>query len=159
MALGIVSLQFLSSWLLISLLCRRLPPVFINSILQGKFLPPTDMWFAGEPINYYYFGHLISAVLTKLSGVAPGAAYNLLIATLFALTFSCTFSFAGNLFFSRSKSLVGAFIAGIIGALLVTLGGNFHTVYIGAQNLLNHATSPFLNYWYPDATRFIVQKF
>ncbi|MDO8452350.1 MAG: DUF2298 domain-containing protein [bacterium] len=131
---------------------------FMNSILNSTYFPPQDMWYSGFPINYYYFGHLISAVLTKLSGVSPGAAYNLMMATLFALTFSCVFSFAGNLFFSRSKSLAGAFVAGIIGALLVTLGGNFHTVYYAFKNMLS-GIAPFLNYWYPDATRFIVQKF
>src|SRR4030067_2648916 len=30
---------------------------FINSILRSKYLPPTDMWFAGLSINYYWFGH------------------------------------------------------------------------------------------------------
>ena len=42
---------------------------FINSILQGKFLPPADMWFAGEKVNYYWFGHLLSAVPIKLTGI------------------------------------------------------------------------------------------
>ena len=28
---------------------------FINSILRSTYMPPADMWYAGEPINYYYF--------------------------------------------------------------------------------------------------------
>lgn len=131
---------------------------FVNSILTSTYFPPTDMWFTGGHINYYYFGHLISAVLTKLSGVDWGSSYNLMIATLFALTFTCSFSLTGNFFYSRSQSVFGAFITGIIGALLVTLGGNFHTLFIAFKNIFS-GYSPFLNYWYPDATRFIVQQF
>ena len=32
---------------------------FMNSILRTKFMPPTDMWFAGEEVNYYYYGHYL----------------------------------------------------------------------------------------------------
>lgn len=131
---------------------------FVNSILTSTYFPPTDMWFAGGHINYYYFGHLISAVLTKLLGVDWGSSYNLMIATLFALTFTGAFSLAGNFFFSRSQGLVGAFVAGGVGALLVTLGGNFHVLFVAFKNILSGST-PFFNYWYPDATRFIVQQF
>src|SRR4030042_2166700 len=39
---------------------------FLNSILKSRFFPPADMWLTGETINYYYFGHLMAAVLHKL---------------------------------------------------------------------------------------------
>ena len=131
---------------------------FMNSTLTSTYFPPIDMWYAGEHINYYYFGHLIGAVLTKLSGVAPGVAYNLLIATIFALTFTASFSLVGNLLFKKLENLKTSFIGGFAASLLVSLGGNFHTIYFASKNILEGNT-PFLNYWYPDATRFIVQQF
>ena len=55
---------------------------FVNSILRSGYVPPKDMWFAGGSINYYYFGHYISAFLTRLSGIATEISYNLMMATL-----------------------------------------------------------------------------
>ena len=57
------------------------------------------MWYAGSPINYYYFGHLVFALLTKISGLSSAITYNLSIATVCALTFVSTFSLSGNLVF------------------------------------------------------------
>ncbi len=69
----------------------------LNSILRSEFFPPKDMWFTPLPINYYYFGHLITAVLTKLSNVPSNITFNLMIATIFAFTFVGSFSIGANL--------------------------------------------------------------
>lgn len=126
---------------------------FVNSILRSRFFPPTDMWLTGETINYYYFGHLISAVLTKLSGIDPAITYNLMMATIFALVFVASFSLASTLANQLKLKRKYIFAAGLITAFLLTLGGNLHPLYYG---LTHHG---FTGYWYPDATRFIVQKF
>lgn len=77
---------------------------FINSILRSDGLPAADPWFAGGSINYYYFGHYIYALLTRLSGLKPEVAYNLGMATLWA--------FAGSLSFSLGSTLAGLAQAG-----------------------------------------------
>jgi uncharacterized membrane protein len=129
---------------------------FVNSILRSSYFPPKDMWLAGETINYYYFGHLVSAVLTKLSGIDSAITYNLLMASLFAFTFGLGFSLAGNFFYFHSKTkkinrrLIGV---GLLGTFLLTLGGNLHPLYW----FIKHGN--FQAYWYPDATRFIVELF
>ncbi|MFA6462958.1 MAG: DUF2298 domain-containing protein, partial [Candidatus Shapirobacteria bacterium] len=140
---------------------------FINSALRSEFLPPQDMWFSGEIINYYYFGHLIFAVLTKLSTISSAITYNLSIATVCALTFTSSFSIASNLVFLTLKKIdfKKIIIAGLISALLLTFGGNLHTVYKitqinitdnGKLTLTKEAITKAVDkYWYPDATRFI----
>jgi uncharacterized membrane protein len=50
------------------------------------------------------------------------------------------------------------FFGGLISALLLTFGGNLHTVYkIGQKMITDKATlsEASSSYWYPDATRFI----
>jgi len=128
---------------------------FLNSILISQYFPPNDMWLAGNTINYYYFGHLFTAVLTKLSGLDPAITYNLMIATIMGFTFSLAFSLGGNLIcFRFKKNQLKYFLTGgLMCAILLTLGGNLHPLY---QFLKFHN---FDNYWYPDATRFIVDKF
>jgi len=142
---------------------------FINSALRTKWLPPADMWFAGQSINYYYFGHLIAAFWTKLSTLNSAITYNLLMATSFALTFSLAFSFTSNLCFLAFRrfkvpnlvkkiNLKPIVFAGLVSALLISLGGNLHAVYkikriSKEQNISLSAAGK--RYWYPDATRFI----
>lgn len=70
---------------------------FLNTILKSGMFPPHDMWLAGQPINYYYFGYVLIAVLTSLSGVIPAVAFNLGAAGLFALTALGAFGLVYNL--------------------------------------------------------------
>ncbi|HUV52593.1 MAG TPA: DUF2298 domain-containing protein [Dehalococcoidia bacterium] len=69
---------------------------FMQSILRGGFFPPTDPWLAGESIPYYYGGHLIGAILTRLSSVPPAIAYNLAVAGAFALAVCAAYGIGYN---------------------------------------------------------------
>jgi len=133
---------------------------FINSILRNQYFPPADMWFAGKSINYYYFGHLVFAFLTKFSGISSAITYNLSIATVCALTFVSGFSLTSNLIYSTFKKPLFRlyFFGGLLSAFLLTFGGNLHLAYkIGKNMIENHQNikEATVSYWYPDATRFI----
>ncbi len=137
---------------------------FMNSILRSKYFPPPDMWFAGKSINYYYFGHLTGAVLTKLSGISPFETYNLILATIFALGITQTFSLCFNVILNAFKSLKLSLIGGILASFLVNFGGNLHAIYAFTKGYPNDNPVPFWQilsafnpgkYWYPNATRFI----
>jgi len=128
---------------------------FVNAILRSRFFPPADMWLAGETINYYYFGHLVTAVLTKISGLDSVITYNLMLALLFALILTASFCLGFNLLWhnQKTKKIKKAILIGLLTAFLVSLGGNLHPFYWWLKN------KNFTTYWYPDATRFIVEKF
>ncbi|HEX7042209.1 MAG TPA: DUF2298 domain-containing protein [Patescibacteria group bacterium] len=142
---------------------------FVNSILRSTYFPPKDMWMAPLTINYYFFGHLVTAVLTKLSTLSSNITFNLMVATIFAFTFSCGFSLGGNLLYLfkiGKKNLLRFIIAGILSAWLLAFAGNLHTIYTfftPYQNdnpvapwQLSFSPTTFPNaYWYPNATRFI----
>ena len=123
---------------------------FINSILKTKYLPPPDMWFAGKPINYYWFGHFYVAIITKLSNIPSGVAYNLMLATILGMGLIGAFSISATLIKSLKLKINKrtAYIAGIISAILLIFAGNFHTPFYILKNGRD-------KYWYPDATRFI----
>jgi len=140
---------------------------FVNSALRTQFMPPADMRFAGQSINYYYFGHLIFALVTKVSQISSAITYNLSIATVCALTFVSGFSLTSNLIFSYIKKINfrQIILPALLSAFLLTFGGNLHAVYkIGKINIANNdhllltpsaITQAAQTYWYPDATRFI----
>lgn len=139
---------------------------FVNTILRTDYLPAPDMWYSGLSINYYYFGHLITAVLIKISNIAPSIGYNLMLAGLFGLTLTSVLSLVINIFDNKKFSLKSS-IAAIISASLVSLSGNltsiyaFFKAYIPADSPVPFWQLPFLplsfpnGFWYPNATRFI----
>ncbi len=137
---------------------------FVNSILRADFMPPRDMWLTPFPINYYYFGHLITAVLTKASMLPSQITYNLMMATLFAFTFVGSFSILFNIF--RSERIIKSYAVGLLSGFLVAMSGNLTTIYTFFKPYVNEHPVPFWQqafapltfpnaYWYPNATRFI----
>jgi YYY domain-containing protein len=74
---------------------------FLNAIFRSQHFPPADPWLSGYSISYYYFGYLMMATLTKLSGLATSITFNLSIALVFALTITGAFSVVFNLVVSN----------------------------------------------------------
>ena len=79
---------------------KQMEFAFLNGILRSPTFPPVNPHFAGGYINYYYFGLYLVAYLIKLTGIYAEVAFNLTIATLFALTavnvFAVAYSAAVN---------------------------------------------------------------
>ncbi len=137
---------------------------FINAITNSISFPPPDMWLSGEPINYYYFGHLSAATLSQLTPIPTSSTYNLILATIFALSVTQIFSLGLTLSKAFLKSAPMRIVAGLVSAFIVNLGGNLHTIYLFTKGYPNDNPVPFWtvlskfnpqNYWYPNATRFI----
>lgn len=134
---------------------------FIKSILQSRYFPPEDMWYAGKSINYYYFGHLYSAVVTKISGINPIYSFNLMLATLFALTGTMTTEIVNKLLEKFHPGL--RYFGMLVAVYIMLLGGNLHTIYSYTKGYIGDYPPAFWTifgkaeemYWYPNATRFI----
>ncbi len=137
---------------------------FVKSILNADYLPSLDMWYAGGTINYYYYGQYVTAFLCRLTGRSSGVGYNLMMATLFAMTLMLSFSVVYQLLNMRQSIKRGRAVAGgILSALLVSVSGNAHAFLYGmifplmSKLGLMEYTFPhdIDRYWYPDATRYI----
>lgn len=59
---------------------------FLAAIMRSAHFPPNDMWYSGQPINYYYYAHYTIAMLAKLLGQSPSIAFNTGISMFFGLT-------------------------------------------------------------------------
>jgi len=103
---------------------------FINSILRSTSFPPQDPWLSGYAISYYYFGYVIIAMMTRISGVASAAAFNLANATWLAMTAAALYSIVHDLTFVWAQNRNGQFTnrvekfsrsAGFLGPLFVLL--------------------------------------
>jgi uncharacterized membrane protein len=70
---------------------------FLAGIMRSPHFPPADMWYAGQPINYYYYAHYTIALLAKLLGQSPSVAFNTGICTFFGLTAVSLFGVTTNI--------------------------------------------------------------
>ena len=70
---------------------------FIAGIMRSPHFPPNDMWFAGSPINYYYYAHFTAASLGKLLGQSPSIVFNTGICMFFGLTAVSLFGVTSNI--------------------------------------------------------------
>ncbi len=112
---------------------------YFTAVLKSTVFPPYDPWYAGGYINYYYYGFVFVGALTKLLGIVPTVAYNLILPMLYSFTGLGVFSITYNLVVYRSNNKQSdgqeeesswwdktkkPIIAGIIALVLAVLVGN-----------------------------------
>jgi uncharacterized membrane protein len=100
---------------------------YFNAVLRSESFPPLDPWFAGGYINYYYWGFVLVGAPTKLLGVVPAVAYNLVLPTVFAWTGLGAFSAAYNLVAGSGARRASAWVGGLAALLMVLVLGNLDT--------------------------------
>jgi YYY domain-containing protein len=85
---------------------KPMEQAFINAILNSPTFPPRDPWLSGYAISYYYFGYVLIAMLTRITGVLTGVGYNLTSASWFGLTAAAAFGMVADLiaFWARGKA-------------------------------------------------------
>ena len=106
---------------------------FLKSILRSDYFPPLDPWFAGKNLSYYYFGHLIAAILIRISGVEAEVGYNLAVAVFFSMAVQSAFGIGYNLTGRKLYGLATAvltcfmgFISGFLQLLAYITGTGIH---------------------------------
>ena len=126
---------------------------YFNALIKSVSYPPYDPWYASGYINYYYWGFLIAAVPTKLLGIIPSIAYNLVLPSFFSFTASSAFCVGWNLSekglekrgeSKESKLLIRKMLSGLVAATFVLMIGNLGTIKMivqGFQRLSETASS------------------
>ena len=100
---------------------------FLNGTLNSPNFPPIDPWLSGYAISYYYYGYVMLALLTRLTGAVAGVGFDLYDALLFALTIIGSFGVVYNLVALSRKPGKGASVPigfGLLASFFVALLGN-----------------------------------
>ena len=128
---------------------------FLNAILRSVHFPPLDPWLSGFSISYYYFGYVMMAVMTRLSGAPAGVAFDLYDALLFALTLVGAFGVVYNLVPAARRARTDHLSFGtgqpiryaLLGALLVVVMGNLSGFFesVHSSGLLSDSFWKWLN--------------
>ncbi len=140
---------------------------FFNAVLKSVYFPPPNPWFSNHYINYYYYGFVVAAIPTKLLGILPSIAYNLVLPSWFAMTGIGVFGIGYNLkeaFRKRKQDPIrieneetitfknrvlknfsfktSAYLSGMIAIVTILFMGNFYQVkmlwkYLPEASILN----------------------
>ncbi len=88
----------------------------LNSVSRTEYFPAKDVWMGGENMNYYYFGQVLAAAVSKLCGMTPVAFYNPAKGLVFALFWLSVFALG--------LSMTGRALYGLLALFLVGIAGN-----------------------------------
>lgn len=99
----------------------------LSSIVNSTDVPAPDPWFAGLPINYYYFGYQSVATLVHLSGVEASVAFNLMLASIFASTLTVAAGLGAWLAERAQLARSAVWVSGALAAFFVGVAGNLET--------------------------------
>ncbi len=102
---------------------------YFNAVLRSTHFPPYDPWFAGGYLNYYYFGWVVFGSVARLTAIVPETAFQLAVATCFALTMVNAWGVASTLLtllnrVLRFRSVWWPLGLGLLGSLFVAIIGN-----------------------------------
>ena len=138
---------------------------FMMSMFKTEYFPVEDFWFAGEGLNYYYFGQYLMTFLTKVSFSTVSYGYNLALGTGFAFCATLVYALVCQVmrvFIAQKKKKISdavSHVAGALAAIAVTIAGNGH--YIVFNWLVPMLWDTFQipgdrpSYWFPNSTRYI----
>lgn len=108
---------------------KPMDSALLHGVLRSERFPPVDPWFAGSPLNYYFFGLMPHAFVVRALGIEPGVAYNLAAATVPALTAGV----AASLGWLLAGRVAGALVA----VVAVQLAGTAGVLFRLRELLLN----------------------
>jgi YYY domain-containing protein len=130
---------------------------FISGIMRSESFPPSDPWLSGYSISYYYFGYLMSAMLSMLSGISSGIGFSMTISLWFGLTALNAFGVVSNLVRSRierfeetmpdGRSTTPVLWAGTLAAVFVLLLGNFQFALVELPYQSRAASEAYMDFW------------
>jgi YYY domain-containing protein len=111
---------------------------FINAILNSTTFPPHDPWLSGYAISYYHFGYILAGMLAKITGISGGVAFNLTLATVFAMSGVGAYGVLYNLlmvFGSTLKNSINNLTWALFGPVYLLFVSNLEAVL----EVLHHA--------------------
>ncbi len=96
----------------------------VKTLSRAETLPPEDMWYAGEPLRYYYGTQLQVASLSMLTDTHLRYGFNLGVATFYGVLVVSAYGLAGAVTAAADRSYR---LGGTLGVFFVALGGSFAT--------------------------------
>ncbi|MCI0774877.1 MAG: hypothetical protein J4O05_01440 [Chloroflexi bacterium] len=98
--------------------------MMLTAVTSAEYAPPEDLWLAGEPIAYYYFGYWIYGGVNAMAGTGPAVAFNVGIALVAGMAASVAAALVTTLVWRDGASTKVALLAGGVSSFLLLLVSN-----------------------------------
>ena len=98
--------------------------MMLTAVTSAEYAPPEDLWLAGEPIAYYYFGYWIYGGVNAMAGTGPAVAYNVGLALVAGMAASVVAALVTTLVRRDGASTKVALLAGGVSSFLLLLVSN-----------------------------------
>lgn len=96
---------------------------FINATYRAMEFPPEDPWYSGNPVNYYYYGHMMYSTVAEWSGMAPQYVLNVAGTSVTALVGLAVFGLVFAFTRKRLLALLGVWLAVFLTPLTAFMQG------------------------------------
>ncbi len=122
---------------------------FLSAATRDTTLPPRDPWLSGYVINYYYLGFVLVAALAKVTAISSSIAFNLGLATVFAMALSGGSGIMANLVAvardgERRLPRASTLAIGLLGGYLLVFAGNMYA----ARDVLTQGRAAIDEWWW-----------
>ncbi|HEY8597638.1 MAG TPA: DUF2298 domain-containing protein [Thermomicrobiales bacterium] len=122
---------------------------FLSAAARDTTLPPRDPWLSGYGINYYYLGFVLIAALAKVTAISSSIAFNLGLATVFAMALSGGSGVLANLVAvardgERRIPRASTLAIGLLGGYLLVFAGNMYA----ARDVLTKGRAAIDEWWW-----------
>ena len=96
---------------------RFMDMAFFNASALTNYFPPIDPWRAGEMINYYYYGHYIFALVSRLSGIPTNFSYTFALGLIFSSTIMLSWALVKRFINSNLFAALAGFFTAVSGTI------------------------------------------
>src|SRR3989344_1035121 len=116
---------------------RFMDMAFFKASSMTHYFPPEDPWRAGNPINYYYYGHYLLSLFSNISGIAANFAYTFSLGLISSSVVMLSWAFVRNFSESKLFPALGAFFVALSG----TAAYSFCVLTAAAGTVCSYAKS------------------
>lgn len=139
---------------------RLMDYAFMLTISKSEYMPPLDVWAAGEAINYYYYGQYMISLIGKLAGVSVANSYSLGLSMIMTMGLTLSYQITHEmLLLSGRLNAWVCRVGGLLSSIGVCIAGNVHyLVFYKLMPLiadLMRVEGERESYWFADSTRYI----
>lgn len=98
--------------------------MMLTAVTSSEHAPPQDLWLAGEPIAYYYFGYWIFGGVGAMAGASAALTFNIGIALIAGLAASIAASLVVSLVRRDGGGTKVSLVTGSMSAALLLVASN-----------------------------------
>lgn len=123
--------------------------MMLTAVNSTEYAPPEDLWLAGKPVAYYYFGYWIYGGVNAMAGTGPAVAFNVGIALVAGMAASVAAALVTTLVRRDGADTKIALLAGGASSVLLLLVSNLSGLWT-LLDITRVAPDWLLNWYHGD---------